>query len=56
LEIKVNDLGNQFKGAHVIADTHYELGNKIMKRFGHEKKMVFILQLLKHKDEKRKSL
>jgi hypothetical protein len=41
LEIMADDLGNQFKGSHVISDTHYELGNKIMKRFGHEKKMIF---------------
>jgi hypothetical protein len=54
LEIMVDDLGNQFKGAQIIADTHYELGNKIMKRFGHEKKVGFFTPIAESRGRKKK--
>jgi hypothetical protein len=41
VEVIVDELGNLLSGAHIIANTHYELGNKLMKRFEHEKQVVF---------------
>jgi hypothetical protein len=37
----IDELRNLLPGAHIIADIHYELGNKLMKRFRHEKQVVF---------------
>jgi hypothetical protein len=37
----VDNLRNQFKRTQIIVDIHYELGNKIMKQFGHKKKISF---------------
>jgi hypothetical protein len=54
VEVMADDLGTFFLGTHIIADTHYELGNKLMKRFRHEKEVVFILSLSNHVEERRK--
>jgi hypothetical protein len=43
----VDELGNLLPGAHIIANTYYELGNKLMKRFGHEKQVIFYTLIVK---------
>jgi hypothetical protein len=40
---------------HIIADIHYELGNKLMKRFGHEKEVVFYTSIAKPHGRKKKA-
>jgi hypothetical protein len=50
-----DDLRTLFLGAHIIADTHYELGNKLMKRFGHEKEVVFYTPIVKPRGRKKKA-
>jgi hypothetical protein len=49
-----DDLKFFFLRAHIIANTYYELGNKLMKWFKHEKEVVFILPLPNHVEERRK--
>jgi hypothetical protein len=56
VEVMADDLGTLFLGAHIIADTHYELGNKLMKRFGHEKEVVFYTSIAKPRGRKKKAL
>jgi hypothetical protein len=56
LEIMACELGVQFKGARIIADTHYELGNRIMKRNGHEKHVIFYTLIAKPRGRKKKIL
>jgi hypothetical protein len=48
-------LKNLLPGAHIIANTHYELGNKLMKRFGHEKQVVFYTLVVKLYGRKKKA-
>jgi hypothetical protein len=51
----VENLGILFSGVHIIADTHYELGNKLMKWFRHEKKVVFYTSIAKPHGRKKKA-
>jgi hypothetical protein len=55
VEVMADELGNLLPGAHIIADTHYELGNKLMKRFGHEKQVVFYTPVAKPHGRKKKA-
>jgi hypothetical protein len=55
VEVIVDELGNLLPGAHIIVDTHYELGNKLMKRFGHEKQVVFYTSIAKSRRQKKKT-
>jgi hypothetical protein len=54
VEVMADELGNLLPGAHIIADTHYELGNKLMKRFEHEKQVVFYTSIAKLHRRKKK--
>jgi hypothetical protein len=36
-----DELKNHLLNTHIIANTHYELDNKLIKRFEHEKQVVF---------------
>jgi hypothetical protein len=42
-----DELKNFLLGAHIITNTYYELGNKLMKRFKHEKQVVFYTSVTK---------
>jgi hypothetical protein len=50
-----NNLRTLFLGAHIIVDTHYELGNKLMKWFEHEKEVVFYTSITKPHGRKKKT-
>jgi hypothetical protein len=51
----VDELGNLLPGAHIIVYIHYELGNKLMKRFEHEKQVVFYTSIAKPHRRKKKA-
>jgi hypothetical protein len=55
VEIMVDDLRTLFSGVYIIADTYYELGNKLIKRFGHEKEVVFYISIIKLCGRKKKT-
>jgi hypothetical protein len=55
VEVIVNELRNLLPSTHIIVDTYYELGNKLMKRFGHEKQVVFYTSIVKPFWRKKKS-
>jgi hypothetical protein len=50
-----NELKNLFLDAHINVNTHYELGNKLMKRFGYEKQVVFYTFVTKLCRQKKKT-
>jgi hypothetical protein len=50
-----NELENFLLGAHIIVDIHYELDNKLMKRFRHEKQVVFYTLIAKPHGRKKKA-
>jgi hypothetical protein len=56
VEVMANNLRTFFSGAHIIADAHYELGNKLMKWFGHEKEVIFYTPIAKQRRRKKKTL
>jgi hypothetical protein len=56
VEVIVDELRNLLPSAHIIADIHYELGNKLMKRFGHEKQVVFYTPVAKLHGLKKKAI
>jgi hypothetical protein len=51
----VDELKNLFLGTHIIVDTYCELGNKLMKRFKHEKQVVFYTFIAKPYGQKKKA-
>jgi hypothetical protein len=53
VEVMVDELRNFLSGAHIIADIHYELGNKLIKRFEHEKQVVFYTFVAKPRGRKK---
>jgi hypothetical protein len=55
VEVMIDELGNLLLGAHIIVDIHYELGNKLMKRFRHEKQVVFYTFIVKPCGRKKKT-
>jgi hypothetical protein len=55
VEVIINELENLLPGAHIIVDKHYELGNKLIKRFGHEKQVVFYTPITKPYGQKKKT-
>jgi hypothetical protein len=55
VEVIANELGNLLPGAHIIANTHYELNNKLMKRFRHKKQVVFYIPVTKPYRQKKKA-
>jgi hypothetical protein len=50
-----DELRNLLPSVHIIADIHYELGNKLMKRFGYEKQVVFYTLITKLYRQKKKA-
>jgi hypothetical protein len=56
VEVTADELGNLLPGAHIIIDIHYELGNKLIKRFGHEKQVVFYTFVTKLVGERKRLL
>jgi hypothetical protein len=56
MEVIADDMRTFFLGAYIIVNTHYELGNKLMKWFGHEKEVVFYTFIVKPHRRKKKTL
>jgi hypothetical protein len=42
MDIMKEELVHHFSGAHIIADTHYEMANQIFKKIKKEKQIVFV--------------
>jgi hypothetical protein len=55
MEVMVDELRNLLSSAHIIANIHYELSNKLIKRFGHEKQVVFYTPVTKPCRRKKKT-
>jgi hypothetical protein len=55
VEVMADELGNLLPGAHIITNTHYELGNKLMKRFENTKQVVFYTSVTKPYRRKKKA-
>jgi hypothetical protein len=55
MEVIADDMRTFFLGAYIIVNTHYELGNKLMKWFGHEKEVVFYTPIVKPSGRKKKA-
>jgi 23S rRNA G2445 N2-methylase RlmL len=51
----IDNLRTLFSRAHIIADIYYELGNKLIKQFRHEKKVVFYTSIAKPYGRKKKA-
>jgi hypothetical protein len=43
----VNKLRNLLLSVHIIVNTHYELGNKLMKKFRYKNQVVFYTFIVK---------
>jgi hypothetical protein len=55
VEVMADELRNLLLSVHIIVDIHYELGNKLMKRFEHEKQVVFYTPVAKPRGRKKKA-
>jgi hypothetical protein len=53
VEVIVDDLAYFFPSFYIIMDTYYELSNKLIKRFKHEKKVVFYASMVKPQIKKK---
>jgi hypothetical protein len=51
-----NDLRTFFSRVYIIVDIHYDLENKLMKWFRHEKEVVFYTSIAKPHRKKKKAL
>jgi hypothetical protein len=49
-----NNLKTLFLRVYIIVNTHYKLGNKLMKWFEHEKEVVFYTSIAKPHEKKKK--
>jgi hypothetical protein len=50
-----NNLKTLFLRVYIIVNTHYKLGNKLMKWFEHEKEVVFYTSIAKPHGRKKKA-
>jgi hypothetical protein len=57
IEQHLNDffVRNLLPSAHIIANTYYELGNKLIKKFKHEKQVMFYTFVIKLCRRKKKT-
>jgi hypothetical protein len=56
VDIMKEELVHHFSGAHIIADTHYEMANRIFKKIGKEKQIVFYTPIAKPRGRKPKTM
>jgi hypothetical protein len=56
VDIMKEKLVHHFFGAHIIADTHYEMANRIFKKIKKEKQIVFYTPIVKPQRRKPKTI